>query len=258
MKIAVVSDIHGNMEAVVSVMEDIEAKECEKIFVLGDYAMAGPEPAYTVEYFMKRKDDPKFVMIQGNTDFMIANFSDELYDSLKEKAPVMAEALKNDVELLNPVQKEFLKNLPIQKEVILGDEKEIKFLLVHGSPRKNNEDILPDTPLQTVEEMLTNVEASVVLCGHTHIPCGFQTSTKQTVVNAGSIGRTFFMNNLVDSKNNPKACYLTIEIEDGNCIFQHQFVNYDKQRASEKLAKRSFKGADKLAQTLLNPEVRHF
>lgn len=254
MKIAVISDIHGNMEAVQAVMTDIEARECDKIFVLGDYAMAGPEPEDTVDYFMKQKNNPKFAMIQGNTDYMIANFSDELYNSLKEKAPVMAEALKNDVQLINPVQKEFLKDLPIQKEVVVDG---IKILLVHGSPRKNNEDILPDTPLQTVEEMLKNVEASVVLCGHTHIPCGFQTSTKQTVVNAGSIGRTFFVNNSNDNKN-PKACYLTIEIENGNCIFQHQFVNYNKQQASEKLAKRNFTGADKLAQTLLNPEKRHF
>ena len=247
MKIAVISDIHGNMEAVEAVMKDIADKMCNRIFVLGDYAMAGPEPSETVEYFMKRKDNPVFKMIQGNTDLMIADYSEELYTDLKSKAPVMAEALKNDAQILNPIEKDFLKELPIQLEVTEGG---IKFLLVHGSPRRNNEDILPDTPMEEVEKMLENVEADVILCGHTHIPCGFQTSKKQTVVNVGSIGRPF--------TPEPKSCYLTITIENKQCLFEHHFVEYDKERASEKLSRREFEGADKLAGMLLDPKIRHF
>ncbi len=251
MKIAVISDIHGNMEAIEAVMADIEQKGCDKIFVLGDYAMAGPEPDYAVQYFLNRKNDPKFTMIQGNTDLMIADYSEELYNSLKEKAPIMAEALKNDVSLLNPLEKKFLKNLPIQKEEVIEG---VKFLLVHGSPRKNNEDILPDTPIQEVEKMLTNVEADVVLCGHTHIPCGFQTESKKTVVNDGSIGRPFF----IPQDGVVKACYLIIEVQNGKCLYEHQFVDYNKEQAAEKLTAREFEGADKLAGMLLNPEIRHF
>ena len=246
MKIAVISDIHGNMEAIDAVMQDIEEQKCDKIFVLGDYAMAGPEPSSAVEYFMARKDNPKFKMIQGNTDFMIANYSDEIYNAIREKAPIMGEALKN-VKTLNPSELEFLKELPIQLEV---EEEGVKFLLVHGSPRKNNEDILPDTPMSEVEKMLENVSANVVLCGHTHIPCGFQTTKKQTVVNAGSIGRPF--------TPEPKSCYLTIIVKNGECLFEHHFVEYDKERAAEKLRKREFYGSDKLANTLLNPKERHF
>ena len=159
----------------------------------------------------------------------------------------MAEALKSDSSILQSAEKNFLAGLPVQKDIVVDG---VKILLVHGSPRKNNEDILPDTPLTTVEEMLINVEADVVLCGHTHIPCGFQTSKKQTVVNAGSIGRPF--------TPNPKSCYLTITIENGKYVFEHHFVDYDKNTASEKLKRRDFWGADNLAQMLLNPRVRHF
>lgn len=247
MKIAVISDIHGNMEAIDAVMKDIADRMCNRIFVLGDYAMAGPEPSEAVEYFMRRLDNPVFKMIQGNTDLMIAEYTDELYMNLKEKAPVMAEALRDDVQILNPVEKDFLKNLPIQLEVTEGG---VKFLLVHGSPRKNNEDILPDTPMEEVEKMLENVDADVILCGHTHIPCGFQTSKKQTVVNAGSIGRPF--------TPEPKACYLTITVENKQCLFEHHFVEYNKEHAAEKLSKRNFEGSSKLADMLLDPKTRHF
>ena len=105
MKIAVISDIHGNMEALNAVMNDITEQGCEKIFVLGDYAMAGPEPNKAIDYFIEKLSDNKSSMIQGNTDYMISNFTEEIYNDIKNGAPVMAEALRNDVELLNSTQK---------------------------------------------------------------------------------------------------------------------------------------------------------
>ena len=247
MKIAVISDIHGNMDALTKVMDDIRKRGCDKIFVLGDYAMAGPEPSEVIDFFMRKKAHPDLRMIQGNTDFMISNFSNEIYESVREKAPVMAAALKNDAENINPMARDFLKELPLQiEEEIEG----VKFLLVHGSPRRNNEDILPTTPLEEVEKMLENVDADTVLCGHTHIPCGFQTSTKQTVVNVGSVGRPF--------TPEPKSCYLVVTVNNGKCIFKHKFVEYNIERAVMKLRARGFAGANKLANTLIDPQVRHF
>jgi predicted phosphodiesterase len=95
-----------------------------------------------------------------------------------------------------------------------------------------------------------SVGARVVLCGHTHIPCGFQTESKKTVVNVGSIGRPF--------TEDPKSCYLVITVENGKCLFEHRFVDYNKEKASNELRKREFVGSDKLADMLLNPTVRHF
>ena len=247
MKIAVISDIHGNMEALDAVMTDIEKQSCEKLFVLGDYAMAGPEPKAVIDYFMQKENDENTYMIQGNTDEMIVNYDFDLYDTLKSKAPVMAEALKDDAKLVSISEKLFLTTLPIQREVELEG---VKFLLVHGSPRKNNEDILPTTSMDDLEKMIENVDAQVILCGHTHIPCGFQTKSKKTVVNVGSVGRPF--------TEEPKSCYLTITVNDGKCVFEHHLVEYDKKTASEKLKKRNFWGADRLAETLLNPKKRHF
>jgi len=247
MKIAVISDIHGNLEALTAVINDIEEQECEKIFVLGDYAMAGPEPKETVDWFFKKQFDTKYTMIQGNTDLMIATYNNTLYDSLKEKAPIMAEALRNDIKLLNPIQLDFLKRLPEQKEL---DIEGIKILLVHGSPRRNNEDISPDLSIKEIEDILDGVTANVVLCGHTHLPCGYQTTDKRTVVNVGSVGRPF--------TENAKPCYLKLVIENGKCLFEHRFVEYDNQKASEKLSKRDFEGSKLLAEMLINPTKRHF
>ena len=247
MKIAVMSDIHGNMQALNAVMNDIKEQKCDKIFVLGDYAMAGPQPLDAIHFFMDRLNNKKFKMIQGNTDLMLAKYSDDMYEMLQDSAPIMAEALKLDANELNNKERAFLITLPEKMEITEGG---VKFLLVHGSPRKNNEDILPDIRLDKVEEMLTDVKADVILCGHTHIPCGFQTRTKKTVINVGSVGRPF--------TPEPKACYLTIVVEDGKCEYEHHFVDYDKKSAYEILKKRNFWGADVLANTLLDPQKRHF
>ena len=48
MKIAIISDLHGNIDALDSVLSDIETENCSKIFCLGDIAMAGPEPSKTI------------------------------------------------------------------------------------------------------------------------------------------------------------------------------------------------------------------
>ena len=245
MKIAIISDIHGNMQALENVLEDIKKESCDKIFCLGDLAMAGPEPVKTIELIKNLYDEGKLELIQGNTDKMIGDY-DFVGEQMKSKFPIMANALEDDVKIIPEDLKEFLKNLPKQKEIEIEG---VKILLVHGSPRKNDENIAPDLPIEKIEEMVAGTDADVIFCGHTHIPCGYQTNKKQTVINVGSVGRPFTAK--------PQACYVVAEFSDGAFEVLHKFINYDNQKASEILAKRDFEGADKLAQILIKPEFRH-
>ncbi len=242
MKLAVISDIHGNLFALEKVLEDIEHEKCDNIICLGDLAMAGPEPDKTVELVKQMNWD----VVQGNTDKMIVEFNEEMFNALKGQIPIMANALRNDAEVISDENKEYLKNLPEKLEININNT---PILLVHGSPRRNNEDISPDLPLEKVEEMVEGTDSRLILCGHTHLPCGYQTNSGKTVVNVGSVGRPF--------TEKPVSCYAIVTFDEIGFGVEHKFVEYDNVSASETLAKRKFEGADKLAQILINPTVRH-
>lgn len=246
MKIAVISDIHGNMQALDAVLSDIKKENCSKIFCLGDIAMAGPEPAKTIQKIIELQESEDFEIIQGNTDEMIANCDNQMIHLLEENNPIMAHALENDVFVIPEELKNFLRNLPKQKELEIEGT---KILLVHGSPRKNNENIFPDLKIEEVENMISGTDADIIFCGHTHMPCGYQTNTKQTVVNTGSVGRPF--------SEEPKSCYAVLEINNKEFSVKHNFVDYDYKTAAAILKERGFEGSDKLAQMLIHATSRY-
>ncbi len=243
MKIAIISDIHGNKIALDNVLSSIEQNGVDKIFVLGDLAMGGYDPNYTIEKLFQLKEamGDNFEIIQGNTDKLIVNFTKEFYDNFYDKNPLMFSALALDDVEIKSENKKLLANLDEQKLVTVNG---VKILLTHGSPRKQDENLFPDTPIETVEEATNNTNADVVLCGHTHIPCGFSLNTNKTVVNVGSVGRS-----MTDDKM-PIYLLMTIN-QNGKYSFEHKKVYYDNKKVAEIIKKRDFKHSEEFSKLYL-------
>ena len=147
MRVAVLSDLHANALALEAVMKDVINQKCEHVFCLGDLALAGPQPKEVVEYVMNQDT---WTVIQGNTDKMIAQYGPDVIEFLEEQYPVMANAIADDVTILNDIHRAYLNNLPPMLQLEIEG---CSVLLVHGSPRANNEDILPNMPLEKIEEI---------------------------------------------------------------------------------------------------------
>lgn len=246
MKIAIISDIHGNNEALNAVLKDINNQKCDKIFCLGDLAMAGPEPSKVVNK-IKNMLNNNFILIQGNTDEKLGTYSKNFEEILDKNVPVMANAYRADLKELTDNDKDFLAKLP---ENIILEERGIKIMLCHGSPRKNDENIYPDLPMEQIEEIIADSNSDIIFCGHTHIPCGYETNSGRTVVNVGSVGRPF--------SEQPKACYAIMTIKENKSFeIEHRLINYDVETASEKLKKRNFNGCEKLAAMLIKATSRY-
>ena len=246
MKIAVLSDIHGNLNALEAVLDDINDQNIDRIFICGDLAMAGPEPVETMDKITELTKTKNIVIIQGNTDEMIIKSTGSPDDKFTPPNEIMAAALKYAQKVLRADQKEFLYELPVQVKEKVGN---LEILFVHGSPRKNSEDISPDMDLEKVREMLGDATENIIFCGHTHMPVIYHTG-KRTVVNVGSVGRPF--------TEQPEACYAILDYPDGKEFeVNYRLVPYDYKFAAEKLSKLPFAGADKLAQMLIKATSRY-
>ncbi len=239
MKIACISDIHGNRLALLRVIEDLIQNRTDKLFVLGDLAMGGYDPNFVIEKFFDLKilDPDDIEIIQGNTDRLIFEYSNELFKKMVQINPLMAYALQQDIK---EIKKENVEKLKTLKENKIVEIYGVKFMLCHGSPRRQDENILPDTPVNTVEDAVSNCGADVIVCGHTHIPCGFSLESGKTVVNAGSIGRPM--------SEDKTPCYLMITINpSGEFSFEHKKVKYDNKKVAKIIENRGFKRADEFA-----------
>lgn len=237
MKIAVISDIHGNPLALNAILNEI--KTFDKIFCLGDLILAGYDPNSVMETIFKLKEKLKedFVIIQGNTDKMIANATKEMIEKVKEAFPCMGYSLEDDIKITNPKYIEYVKTLPEKKEVIING---VKIELVHGSSRKQDENIYPNLDNDIVEEMVKNSTADIILCGHTHKSAGYSLKSGKIVVNVGSVGRS------LDDDKTPTYLELIIDNE-GKFLVEHKKVKYDNNLVKRHILARNLKNCEDLA-----------
>lgn len=243
MKIAVISDIHANKSALDNVLKDIENFNPDKIFCLGDLILAGYNPNYVCQKILdlKEKYGQNFIIIQGNTDKMIANCTDSLIEKTKQAFPCMGYSLEDDVKITNEKYIDFVKNLNEKVTVVLNG---LKIELVHGSPRRQDENIYPDLKSEEVEKMVEESDADLILCGHTHIPCGYSLNSGKIIVNAGSVGRS-----MTEDK---KAVYLQITIDKNSKFFcEHRIIDYDNKQVANHILARNFKHCEDLAKMYL-------
>jgi predicted phosphodiesterase len=157
--------VHGNLPA----LEAVLAQAGDARLVFGGDMAAGPLPAETLDRIMGLDA----LCIRGNADReLLSGPSGGLADEWV-------------VGQLEDRHRDFIAGLPEQVE--LEVEGVGRVLFCHGSPRSDEEMILKTTPDEWLREMLADVEADLVVCGHTHMQFDRSVDGRR-VVNAGSVG----------------------------------------------------------------------
>ena len=152
MKIALISDIHANIIALKEVLKDIKTKNVDRVYCLGDLVGYAPFPNEVID-LIKELDIPT---VQGNYDKKIAEYvsvSGSDYKNLKNLDKGVSAFLWSQENTTNE-NKNWLKELPEKIEFEVGDK---KVLLVHGSPRRNNEYLYEDS--EELEEIEVGARA---------------------------------------------------------------------------------------------------
>jgi len=154
MRIALISDIHGNEVAFKAVIKDIKQVGVDQIVCLGDIVTLGPLPISVLQ--MIRDLDCSCIL--GNHDaFMI---DPDLIHTYTE-APIIVEAVDWCRNQLSKEDLDFIHTFQICIEIVYNREN--KLLLFHGSPRDHMENILSTTPSNELEQILGGILGKCVI-----------------------------------------------------------------------------------------------
>jgi putative phosphoesterase len=173
MRIAIVSDIHGNMESLSALTEPYD-----ELWVLGDLVNYGPDPGAVIDFVRSRA---AFV-VRGNHDNAVGlNEDPRCSPPYREMAK---ETMQFTRSVLSRDQIEYLANLPLVIERVVQGT---KFLLCHAAPSDPLFKYVPaNSPIW--EEEMESLSADILLVGHTHTPF-VQSVGGSLVVNPGSLGQ---------------------------------------------------------------------
>jgi predicted phosphodiesterase len=234
---AIISDIHSNIEALTTVLADIDAQGVTDIVCLGDVVGYGPNPLECVDLIMQRCR----LTLKGNHDEALVHGAYAFNLRAQKAIEWTRDQLKPGFFSGSAVRRrwEFLTNLPLRHE-------EGPDLLIHGSPRDpTNEYILATEigfgPTEKFEEIFAGFER-MLFVGHTHMPCvitdKYETKTstelsnsysfpdlceRKAIINVGSVGQPRDRDN--------RACYVVV---DGQKITWRR-LEYDFEKTAGKI-----------------------
>lgn len=229
MKFAVVSDIHGNLSALQAVLAEIDSEGVDQVVNLGDILSGPLQPADTADLLMARG----FVTITGNHERQLLALQDRgrAFDPLSSDGYAAAQ--------LQPRHWDWLRSLPAQHWLAPD------VLLVHGTPASDLHYFL-ETPTAgfepggspgvraatqpEVRQRLGGTQASLVLCGHTHMSRLMQCDGT-LVCNPGSVGLQAYEwdqpHMHVMENGHPLARYAVVQRQAGGWSVQLRAVAYD-------------------------------
>ena len=239
MRVAIVSDVHGNRHAFEAVLDAIEESECEEMWCLGDLVGYGAEPDACVELARRHAA----ICLAGNHDLGVRGTI-----PLEEFSRGAALAARWTQTTITPETREYLDNLEPQ----LLDE---QVGLYHASPRDPVWEYVL-SPLQA--DLCLDVQThQVCLIGHSHVALSFwrqpgAPATGQTrdsdeelelddgewLINPGSVGQP--------RDGDPRAAWLELDIDGRNAVYRR--TDYDIQGAAAAI--REARLPDSLAERL--------
>ena len=245
MRIAIISDIHGNLEALKTTLKDIKKRNIDKIFCLGDIVEKGCHAEECVKLVRENCD----IVVQGNCD---VDIDESVYTVSKHNISVdlMKKRANWLNELLSEESKKYLLSLPFSYEFYMSGS---LIRIFHAHPEKKTGVIINEDSYETKYKMFEPSEntvsqkvADIVIYGHLHAPFMNKMYNK-TLINVGSVGNSF--NVVRDDKKDSNVLettasnYLILDGEYGaenyGADFSFEFVRvpYDIDKELEDLDK---------------------
>ena len=223
-KIAVLSDVHANLQALEKVFEDAE-RRCVEIFLnAGDSIGFGPYPNEVIEMLCEKN----VLSIAGNYDLEVI----EGKSKAKGEKKIALEFTRKE---LAKSCAGYLQSLPTELRLEVAGK---KLFVTHGSPQSIEEHIYHDTPVQQLKALAEAAKAQVIIVGHSHDQFWRQ-ANGFSFINPGSVGRP--------GDGNPQAAYAILGFNPFNVELIR--LDYDVKAVADALRKKGL--PESFAQMLL-------
>jgi putative phosphoesterase len=217
MRIAVISDVHGNLEALKEVFNKINKERPQLIIFLGDAVGFGPDPNEVCN-LLRTKENLTGVI--GDYDKALITGDLRGFDFVSRKCIEWTKRQITDVNL------KFLESL---KEFQGKRIENLNVFLVHGSPRNYlNGYVYEDDPEEDFKKYFEVTNADIILAGHTHLPFVKKIDEK-IFINPGSIGQPRGGDN--------RASFAILNIFENKVEFKIEKVKYKVEKTTEKIRK---------------------
>jgi putative phosphoesterase len=225
MRIALLSDIHGNLVALDAVLADAKSLGAEQFWIVGDFSALGPEPVAVLE---RVSDLNNACFTRGNTDrYVVTDDRPPPFLSKVRANPELIETYANISASFAWTRGavttcgffEWLERLPLDAR--LTTQSGVRLLAVHASPGTDDGDgIHPGKSNAELDALMAQANADVVFVGHTH-EAMLRRVGSRLIVNLGSV-------------SNPKppdlrASYVMLEVTKLGIELEHRRVMYDHQ-----------------------------
>lgn len=213
MRIAVLSDIHGNLVALEAVLDDLDDQSPDEVWCGGDIAWGGPWPSASIA----RVREAGWPTVKGNTDIWVAGDAQGLPPGTTDEeiqAMVAAHSLSDD-------DARWLLNLP------LGHTGLGSVLMVHATPDTPFDAPDPDAPPSAFAPY--EAQAQNVLYGHVHRAFVRRLADGTLVANPGSVGAPL---------DDETASYLLLDRHGTDWAFTHRRVAFDRQAVVDESRRR--------------------
>ena len=222
MRIAVISDMHGNDLAFEAVEANIQGQKIDQIVCLGDAIQGGPQPAAVVQR-LRALNCP---VVMGNADAWLISGVETADDGIpSERLKKMGEIRIWSLSQLTEDDRAFIANF--QPTVTVNLEDDIDLLCFHGSPTSFDDIILPAAPEEEFQKILGPYADRILTGGHTHAQ-QIRRNGERFFFNPGSVGFAY-SHYQPDGQflADPWAEYAILTVEKGQTSLEFRRVHFE-------------------------------
>ncbi|MHB8146795.1 MAG: metallophosphoesterase family protein [Vulcanimicrobiaceae bacterium] len=228
MRIAVLSDIHGNLVSLDACLSDLQAQGgADAIVAAGDFCLDGPKP----KKVLQRLEEVGAKCVRGNTERYLS--SGDVESAGQEDGQIAW--TRRDV---GEKWLDWMRDLPVALRI--GDD-ENQLLICHANPTNDDEHLWPDADDAMLERLIGQERATAIAFGHLHLPY-VRVWRGKLLVNVASAG--------LPKDGDARACYAVFTERYGGWQVKHRRVDFDVKKVATQLVDCGIPGSAELIATL--------